>query len=365
MLGIPGAPNVLPSQAALVRPKWTVCDAATVSSALPPNSPPKLSTTALLGTRKPRIGSLGTTGAMFVTADSGTTTYLVWNGVRSKIDLTDSAIRQAFSLGSSVKPRPISTALLNLIPAAPDFVVPPVTEVGIQPQWAADLGVRVGDVFALKRADGSRSVFVALADGVQPVTPLIGDLVRAQFGVTKPVPLVSPRALRRAPHTDAIDVGRYPPRAPQIIGLSPFGVVCVYRVANRDDAQVFALKRVPVPGHGKPVTVTRPGPATVDAVFLRPGKGAVVRTATASQSSGARALYVVTDDGVAYPVVNGLALSYLGLNVKAARTAPELINLLPKGPTLDPDTAVHFYPETGSSASGLPAPTSSSASAGS
>jgi type VII secretion protein EccB len=365
MLGIPGAPNVLPGQSDLVAPKWTVCDQTTVNSALPPDSPPRLTTSALLGTRKPRIGSLGTTGAMLVTADKGLTTYLVWDGQRAKIDLNDHAIRQAFSLGSAVVPRPISTALLNLIPPAPDFAVPPVSGVGTQPAWAAALSVHIGDVFALKRADGTRSVFVALSAGVEPITPLIGDLIRAQFDLTKPVPLVSPVALRQAPHTAQIDVSRYPPRAPQIVGTSPFGVACVYRVANRNAAQVFALKRVPVPGHGKPVTVTRPGPSTVDAVFLRPGKGAVLATATAGQDSGARAFYVVTDDGVAYPVVNKLALSYLGLNGTISSSAPELINLLPKGPTLDPDTAVHFYPETGSSASGLPAPASSSASAGS
>jgi hypothetical protein len=220
-------------------------------------------------------------------------------------------------------------------------------------------------VFALNRADGSRSVFVALTGGVQPITPLVGDLIRAQFDVTKPVPLVSPVALRQAPRTNQIDVSRYPPRAPQIVGLSPYGVACVYRVGNHDVARVFALKKVPVPGHGKPVTVTRPTPSTVDAVFVRPGKGAVITAATAGQSTGARALYVVTDDGVAYPIVTTLALSYLGLNAKVAPSAPELIDLLPKGPTLDPDAAVHFYPETGSSASGLPAPTSSSASAGS
>ncbi|HEY2272179.1 MAG TPA: type VII secretion protein EccB [Jatrophihabitantaceae bacterium] len=365
MLGIPGAPNVLPSQSALVRPKWTVCDEATVSSALPPNSPPKLTTTALLGNHVPHVGALGTTGALVVTPDGGTTTYLVWDGLRSKIDLSDHTIRQAFSLGSAVTPRPISTALLNLIPAAPDFVVPPVSGVGTQPSWATALGVRIGDVFALKRSDGTRAVFVALSNGVEPITPLIGDLIRAQFDVTKPVPLVSPIALRKAPQADSIDVSRYPPRAPTIVGLSPYNVACVYRSANHDVAQVFALKRVPVPGHGKPVTVTRPGPSTVDAVYLRPGKGAVLTTATAGQDSGARALYVVTDDGVAYPVVDPLALSYLGLNVKPSNSAPELINLLPKGPTLDPDTAVHFYPETGSSASGLPAPTSSSAGPGS
>lgn len=362
MLGIPGAPNSLPGASDLVSPRWTVCDQTIVNGALPPNSPPKLRTTALLGTRHPRIGSLGTTGALFVTDDNGASTYFVWNGQRAKIDLTDHAIRQAFGLNSAIKPRPISTALLDLIPEAPDFVIPQVGGVGGQPSWASSLNVRVGDVFALKRADGTREVFVALSAGVEPISPLIGDLIRAEFDVTKAVPLVSPIALRQAPRTNSINVDRYPLRAPQIVTATQYGVACVYRVGNQGAAEVFALKKVPVPGKGKPVTVTRPGAATVDSVFLRPGKGAVVSTADPAQSSGDRPLYLITDDGTAYPVANKAALGYLGVGSKVLPTAPALINLLPKGPTLDPDAAVHFYPETGSTASGLPAPASTSAS---
>ena len=139
-------------------------------------------------------------------------------------------------------------------------------------------------------------------------------------------------------------------------------MACVFRSGSRTGStDVLALRRVPIPANGKPVTVTQPGPLTVDSVYIHPGKGAVLNAATDPQTSGARALYVVTDDGVAYPVVNPLALAYLGLAGRVARTAPALLNLLPKGPTLDPDTAVHFYPQTGSSASGLPAPSSSSA----
>ena len=38
LLGIPGAPDILPSEVDLVESQWTVCDATTVNSALPPDS---------------------------------------------------------------------------------------------------------------------------------------------------------------------------------------------------------------------------------------------------------------------------------------------------------------------------------------
>jgi type VII secretion protein EccB len=324
LLGIPGAPDVLPSESKLVDSQWTVCDATKVNAALPPDSPPTLRTTAIVGDRRPRIGSLGTTGAMFVTADNSATTYLVWNGTRAKIDLSNDAIRLAFGLGSDIKARPISSALLNLIPQAPDFAVPPVPGAGGQPSWAAALGVHVGDVFALKRADGTRAVYVAWQDGVQQISALIGDLIRDEFDVTKDVPLVPPRALRQAPRTThPIDTTLYPPRRPDIIGVDQFGVACVYRVGtDTESTAVFALRAVPVPKNGKPVTVTKPGPLTVDAVYVPPGRGAVLTASTATEHTGAGSLCVVTDDGVAYPVVNGLALTYLGLAHKVERTAP-------------------------------------------
>lgn len=363
LLGIPGAPNVLPDAAHLAQPRWTVCDTTTSDRALPPNSPPRLQTTALLGTPAPPPGSnLGVAYAMFVSADKGKTTYLVWNGTRSLISLSDSSVRQAFRLSANVSARPISTALLDLIPEAPRFAVPVINGVGTQPAWAQALGVHIGDVFALRRADGGRTLEVALQSGVQPIQPLLGDLIRAQYDQTKGIPLVPPKALSNAPKVNQLNTERYPPRAPRIVNYPVEPVSCVYRVANNPTVAVFALTAVPVPAGGKPVTVTRPGPNTVDAVYMRPGSGEVVATATPGQNSGDRALYVVTDDGVAYPVASATALGYLGLNVKRRLSAPELINLLPKGPTLDPDTAVHFYPQTGSTARGLPGPSSTSAS---
>src|SRR6476469_6761986 len=49
LLGIPGAPNVLPKSGSLVDPRWTVCDRTRTDSSLPPGSKPTVKTTAILG----------------------------------------------------------------------------------------------------------------------------------------------------------------------------------------------------------------------------------------------------------------------------------------------------------------------------
>lgn len=361
LLGIPGAPNVLPKSGSLVDPRWTVCDRTTTDSSLPPGSKPTVKTTAILGDARPTFGELGDGRGMLVSADDGKTTYLLWPGGRSKIELTDNTIRLAFNLPADESPRPISPALLNVIPQNEDLVPPTIDRAGTTPPYARRLGVDVGEVFGLQRADQSRTSYVALADGVQPVTPLVGDLVRDQFGKTGPLPLVAPTLLRsapRAPASQQIDLSIYPKLRPELLGYAQDHVICGYRSGTAEQpVRIYAFDSVPLPGGAKPVTVTQPGPLVVDSVYVPPGKGAVLAAATPKQT-GAGALYVITDEGVAYPVVNGLALLYLGYTAQDLRlSAPELLNLLPKGPALDPDQAVHFYPQTGVSAKSLPTAT--------
>ncbi len=120
LLGIPGAPNVLPKSGSLVDPHWTVCDRISTDSSLPPGSAPTVKTTAILGDAHPVTGELGTRG-MLVSADGGTTTYLLWTGGRSKIDISNNTIRLAFGLPANETPRPISAALLNVIPQGADI----------------------------------------------------------------------------------------------------------------------------------------------------------------------------------------------------------------------------------------------------
>ena len=366
LLGIPGAPNVLPAPSSLVRPQWTVCEDTRVNTALPPGSKPTLRTTAVLGERRPVFGQLDADTAMLVSADGGRTTYLLWTGGRSVISLTDNTIRLAFGLSANEQPRPISAALLNVIPQNKDIAPPQVPGVGGTPPYAQTLGVHVGDVFGLEHSDRSRSIFVALQNGVQPVSPLVGDLIRDQYNQSRQLPLVSPKLLRAAPRAGHIDLSIYPKVRPAVIDYTARRGICVYRAgAALNTTRIFAVDRDPLPVGAKPVPVTKPGSLVVDQVYIRPGRGAVLTAATPKQPVGLHGLYVVSDDGVSYPVAGGAALVALGYTAKdIVSTAPELLSLLPSGPALDPAQAVHFYPQTGTAAKSLPTATSGASPAG-
>ena len=302
---------------------------------------------------------------MLVTADSGATSFLVWDGRRAKIDLTNQTIRLALNLTTQDAPRPISPSLLNVIRETPDITVPTVDIPTTQPPYATALGVQVGEVFGLTRSDRTQAIYVALPDGYQQVTPLVGDLIRIYYNEAKQLPLVAPELLRQAPVTQQpINLGIYPATRPDIVGYQQAPTMCVARSGiNPSTASVYALLGIPLAKEAKPVAVTEPGPLTVDSVYLRPGAGAVFSSATTGEVNGSHALFVITDQGIAYPVVSGAALVSLGYTANDVKdTAPELLALLPRGPTLDPDVAVHFYPQSGISAQSLPTPTSSGAS---
>ena len=138
-----------------------MCEDTGVNTALPPGSKPTLKTTAILGERRPVFGRLDASTAMLVSADGGRTTYLLWTGGRSLISLADNTIRLAFGLSANQQPRPISAAVLNVIPQNKDIAPPTIDTAAPTPRYAQTLGVQVGEVFGLQRADQSKAIYVA------------------------------------------------------------------------------------------------------------------------------------------------------------------------------------------------------------
>lgn len=354
-LGIVGAPNALPSRSDLLASRWLACDRTNRPAGLPPSSPPRVQTTVLVGTPKTRAGSLGSTGGAVVS--SGGTDYLLWSGRRSRIDPTDPSIALAFGF-AGITPRPMSVGVLDAVPEAPPITVPAVRSPASQPSWAVALGVQVGEVFALQRADDRRQLYVALPSGVQQISSLVADLLRAHAGHLKKIPLVVPSALRAAPVAatqDTITLSNYPADRLNLVSASQFPVLCLERHgSDPGNSDVLALSKLPLPDGAKPVEVTSPGRLTADEVYLQPGKGAVFGEATVHQDPAHEPLFLLTDNGVRYPVVSGAALAALGLAGKVRAAPPQLLALLPQGPALDPAAAAQYFSKGGGHAGSLP-----------
>ena len=78
---------------------------------------------------------------------------------------------------------------------------------------------------------------------------------------------------------------------------------------------------------------------------LAPGQGLVIDQASDGVTANTGNLFLVTDQGIKFPVVSLSALQALGLGKTIAPAPAELVGLLPLGPTLDRAPARRFFGE--------------------
>lgn len=337
-LGIPGAPDSLPSRGGLLGPGWSVC------------------TRSAAGTRGVSavitVGP-GTTGGRPLSDDASLVAangevYLLWHGFRHRVREPD---RVLAALGwSGQRPTPVATALLAALPAGMDLTRVPVPGRG-RPSPAAR-GARVGQVFVVGTEAGGRQYLVAWVNGLAPITQVQADLllgdpdVAAAVGRREPTRL-TPGEYAVAPHSPdlvpAPEPGALPASTPHLAGGG--GAICVAGTEGGAAAQVRI--DVTVSGGGAAVpngdaTVTGPAGAAgarVDVVAVPPGRAALVESLPAPGTS-AGPLFLVTDLGVRYPLSGPEVPAILGFaGAVPIRVPADVVWLLPSGPTLDPALA--------------------------
>lgn len=316
-VGIPGAPQTLGRPLSADESAWTMCDADAARE-----------TTVVAGPVEGESARrLAPDAAALVAPASGSPAYLLYNGQRAVVDLTDAAVLRALRLEGRA-PRLVSRWLLTAIPEAPPIAAPPVRNAGGP---AAGLpGFAVGSVLRIARTDGDE-YYAVLADGVQRIGRVAADLLRFgdSRGTARPV-TVAPDAIRAAPVLDTLPVAGFPDRAPTLVDGR---VLCAYW--GPSGAQILAGGALPLPPGRAPAVLAQAdgaGPA-LDAVSLPPGRSAYVRP---DGPSGTR--YLVTDAGVRFPVHDDDAARDLGL--PAAVPAPwPVLGALPSGPELSREKA--------------------------
>ena len=171
--GIPGAPSVLPDPGAPAPDAWAICDRATLDPSVPdPAADPAITTVALGGVPAPGR-PLAADEALLLRGPDGF--WLVTEGRRARIDPSLGSVVRGLEL-TGARPRNAGPALLGALPEAPPLVPVQVPGSGGAPTDArtAALGVPVGAVVS---PDGGRFFLVA-ATGVQEVPPVIAQLAR-------------------------------------------------------------------------------------------------------------------------------------------------------------------------------------------
>ncbi|MDG3016285.1 type VII secretion protein EccB [Speluncibacter jeojiensis] len=343
LVGIPGAPELLPNRNGQLHSAWTVCDtisdgsgSGSAGSALPSGA---TTTTVIAG--KPDlgdgIGALAPGNALLVT--DGRTDYLIYDGKRAAVDLRDTAVTHALQL-DGITPRPVSSGLLNAVPEALPIVPPRILDMG-RPSSTPIPGLVIGSVFSTSNA-GATQYYVLLRDGMEKISQATADLIRytnTQGGGE--IPSIAPRLTAGVPSVTTLAVDSYPSVAPTVVDAKTSPVSCLSWNRDADakhaDLTVLTGNSLPTPPGAQPVALigADTGAGRLDEFYMPPGKAAFVSATGGSPDAGTSGpLFLVSDTGVRYGIADPKTAQMLGLGDKSDPAPWPILSLLPQGPAL-------------------------------
>jgi len=312
-VGIVGAPDALPSAAGLVGLSWTVCPRGA---------------TVTVGIRPSGTAPIGTDRAMAVR--SGGQLFLLIGGQRRRVP--DPKVARV--LGFDRDPVEVRSSWLDLVPAGSDIIAfRPRGSGGPGPDLAGQPSV-IGRLYVARGANSPDRYYVMRDDGLSPLTATGYTIMAVGDGVGEPVE-IGPGAVAQTPLSEVnpfySDLPADPPQAVQ-------------------DSHVWCARWLPGGGFDlvgaepapEPAAIVRDAPGvvrttrTASAVSVTAGAGGLVRVARGGSAPGGGYL-LVTDAGVKYPLAGPEVAQALGYPPgTAAPMPPELLDVLPTGPVLDP-----------------------------
>lgn len=300
LIGIPGAPERM-VQNTTRDAHWTVCDGLSGANA----GLTLIAGPATDSAGRERAAELPADHAVLVRNDGGPNagTWLLWNGRRSSVDLADRAVTGALGLGVNVPvPRLISAGLFNAIPQGPALVAPPIAGVGEPPRFVMPVDAPVGAVVVAYDTNGSMRHYVVLPAGLQPVSPVVAEILRNtnSFGLDQP-PRLGADDVARLPAAHGIDIDAYPSDPVSVVDADRSPLTCA-RWAKPADATgatltLLAGAALPVADGLHTVDLVGAGSGTTaNRVAMTPGTGYLVQTV------GTDATFWVGDTGVRYGI---------------------------------------------------------------
>ena len=334
-LGIVGGPDALPDPGRLADGGWTLCSAPARL-----DSGEQLPLTAVVVGGTSSGGSALGDRAVLVRDIQRGTLHLVWQGHQYPVPDEDAVLE-----GLTLRTQPqveVGTAWLSGLPAGEPLRLEPVAGRG-GPSTAVAGGV-VGQVRVVRSGDGAQYYQVAV-DRIVEITEvqaavLLADPATAALayggGVAQALPLSAAEANTAArvelPDPVPTDPPATAPAMAEVDG--PEETVC---------AGFSGADGIPELAVGATVDTTEASPSPqqaaagtvlADLVVVAPGTGALVE-ARPSGEARRGALFLVTDEGWAYPVPSADAAARLGYGgVEPVAMPDQLVARVPAGPAL-------------------------------
>jgi len=304
LVGIPGAPGRVfqPSQLDAV---WAVCDIAE----RPGMANPGLRT-AVIGSDQQKRITQDPAAARIVQGPDGAT-WLLHGGQRHRLDVSDNALVTGLGLQRSPVIDLITKELFNAIPAGRPIGVPPIPGAGSPTPYSVAPGVVLGSVFKVSQADDAEQWYVALPNGVQPISPVAASVLRNvnTYGASV-APTVSPDVVSHLPAANpGVDLSAFPETPLRSVSVQDAPVTCWQWVKKAGEQQANSVlgfvTTVPLSPEQTQVwrhdLVSRPGMS----MYAPPGSGFFVQTTGSDpRSPAAETLWWLSDAGVRYGLVS-------------------------------------------------------------
>jgi type VII secretion protein EccB len=346
-LGIPDAPNSLPTGDDLLPATWSIC------SQQPQGPTPAAAPRSLLA-----VGDEVTGGALVPVPDTRTLpaqlrallvsdptgqTFLVYANRRFPIP-PDRVQQTRSAFGWTDAPIEVATAWINAVPAGPSFAAPSIPGLGDRSRVVS--GYDVGQVIRIPGAAGIRADQwgVVVDDGIADITPVQALLMPGEDQKVMDVNQYSSLRSKTSLVAQGSAAG-LPATPPSLLGHPTTGICLTYTAGSlsiRLDPEIPSGTAVPS-GAGVP------GGVQADVVHVPRGRGAlVVAAASPSAPASTGTVSIVTDTGRRYPIASRDILGKLGFaGVSPVQVPAQLIALLPQGPSLDAAKARQSRPDDG------------------
>ncbi|HWT49828.1 MAG TPA: type VII secretion protein EccB, partial [Mycobacterium sp.] len=284
LIGIPGAPERM-VQNTSHDANWTVCDALSGSAGYAQGGHGAHSTGVTVIAGQPdgdgaRAAAIHANQGILV--DNGGSTWLLWDGKRSQINLANHAVTNALGLGVDVPtPRPIAQGLFNAIPEAPALTAPPIPNAGSPAGFSvpAPIGAVVVSYGLEQNSSGIVRYYAVLPDGLQPVSPVLAAILRNtnSYGLDQP-PRLGADEVAKLPVSRMLDTTRYPDQQIVLVDAAKSPVTCAYwskpAGAATSSLSLLAGSVLPVPDSIHTVDLVGGGSqGTATRVALAPGTG--------------------------------------------------------------------------------------------
>lgn len=309
-IGIPGAPDELPTVSELLPGSWALClesnGAVAVDLAPTGRTTPAQNAAILVA---PPV-SAGT---------APQSEYVLWGA--TKYPVTNRAVLPALGLGNR-DPIPASSAWLATLPTGPALVPAQVPGAGGPGPLIAGLPRTVGQVFQTV-GDGVEQFYVLRADGLAPITATEAALLGSVPDAAPAVDLTSSQLAAAPFSTDRSLLGRLP----ALLSNAPY---------SQTNASLCILQHSP--GTAATTQLVTENPAALSGAhpaLVPPDRGMLAELPGPQPLTGA-AIYLITDTGEKFLIDSTNALDCLGYaGVQIQAIPAQVLAMIPSGPVLD------------------------------